>query len=54
MTQSTLTRLVKPALRGSQSAVRHCVRLSGAAGIAAAVRHHARRPRRPRDAVMNC
>ena len=29
-------------------------RLSGAASIAAALRHHARRPSRPLQAIMNC
>jgi len=30
------------------------LRLSGAASIAAALRHYARRPSRPLQAIMNC
>jgi hypothetical protein len=30
------------------------LRLAGTAGIAAALRYHARRPSRPRRAIMNC
>ena len=30
------------------------LRLSGAASIAAALRHHARQPSRPLQAIMNC